>query len=69
MPPSNSIADQPYKNILNRSANLDQDSFDKMSEDVGAENLEYERYQARLRRANAMQDKIFEMHYKNHYLP
>lgn len=40
-----------------------------ISQDVDRENVEYERYQNRLRHATNKQDKIFEQFYKQYFLP
>jgi len=42
----------PTKQSLNKSTFLPQDQISKLSEDVNRDNVEYERYQARLRKAN-----------------
>ena len=40
-----------------------------MSEDVWKENVEFEWYQAWLKKATAKQDKIFDQYYNKYFLP
>lgn len=66
---------QSVKNIHNRkfenevpqevymSKQFEQDQLSKISEDVGRENIEYERYKARLKKATEKQNRVFDQYY------
>ena len=65
----NSSVEQPSQSSLNKSSILQVDQLNRISEDVGRENIEFQRFQMRLHKAQQKQSKIFDSHFNKYVVP